>query len=181
MADLTGRTSYSYDNAGRQKSVIFPTGQSLTQTFDRIGRRTLLQEANGTRTTYAYLPIANGPRVVTSPAGETNYLGRVGGHNYITANYVSPTNYSIQQQTGVDGSGWPIGVGTLRLNAPYEENLVTYDTGGRVVPYCHAVHGIWSGGLKSQVRSAIVRCPTGLLSSVNMASVRFYKRIALSC
>ena len=39
MQDLTGITGYTYDLAGRQISVAYPTGKTLTYAFDPIGNR----------------------------------------------------------------------------------------------------------------------------------------------
>lgn len=59
MADWTGITSYSYDADGRQRSVAYPTGKTLTYGYDPNDNRTTMLDPDGGTTTYAHDPADN--------------------------------------------------------------------------------------------------------------------------
>jgi YD repeat-containing protein len=54
MQDLTGVTNYSYDLAGRQISVAYPTNKTLTYAYDPNRNRTLLTDPDGGLTSYSW-------------------------------------------------------------------------------------------------------------------------------
>jgi len=54
LNDSTGRTSSTYDAAGRLTQVVNPAGLRLTYAYDALGQRSYLIEPEGLRFTYVY-------------------------------------------------------------------------------------------------------------------------------
>jgi RHS repeat-associated protein len=69
VSDATGRTTTTYDAAGRVSGAAAPNNQRITCTYDAAGRRTRLTDPDGGRFSYAYDP-ANRVTNLVNPQGE---------------------------------------------------------------------------------------------------------------
>jgi len=143
MADWTGITSYSYDADGRQQSVAYPTGKTLTYGYDPNGNRTTLVDPDGGLTTYAYdagdnlIGIANPFAEVTTIAYDplNRETRRTMANGVVTSHTFDPAGNELTR-TQVNAEG----VAVLGFTATYDpvgNRLAVEEVDGNRVSYSY--------------------------------------------
>jgi YD repeat-containing protein len=54
MTDASGRTTYTYDAAGRLSTQTAPAGKTITYSYDAVGNRATMVDPDGGTTTYSF-------------------------------------------------------------------------------------------------------------------------------
>jgi RHS repeat-associated protein len=155
MQDVTGVTTYAYDNDRRKASVSYPVGGILTYAYDAVGNRLLLTDKDGL-TTYAYdaqnrLLSLNNPynqrATFAYDALDREYVKLFANGMVLTHTYDAAGRETLRQYWTPGGGGIAMSTATYD---PVGNRISVLELSGSMSSYSYdnsrqLVHEVWNG------------------------------------
>jgi RHS repeat-associated protein len=139
MADLTGRTTSSYDNGGRLSKVTYPAGKRISYSYDSAGQRTRWIESGGGRFTTVY-DAAGRRTFLMNPENQrttwsydnANRVTAIRLANGVRASYTYNDADQLTRLVNITGTGTTLSSFTYNLDPIGNRSKVTEADGTRV-------------------------------------------------